>query len=376
MSKIFCYAPWTNLDVDQQGVMKPCCKFLLEARDITNINNHSIDDYIKSPFLKKVKETFNEGQWPKGCDRCKIEEAAGIKSKRQLDQQQWGEYYKNYDFDNPTLVTASIAFGNTCNLKCIICSPYSSSKWQTEFYKIYGKDIKPNHFYKDDFVNSFVAIAPSLKNIDVVGGEPFLSGVQEQKKLLQHYIDTGVASDLELHYTTNATLFPDESWWTLWSKFKIVRIQLSIDDIEDRFDYIRYPAKWSEVLEVVSLYKQRCFDNILLEIATTVSAFNIFYLDELLTWAKNANLSTPWLGRLHNPPRLRPTVWTSAGKNAIIHKLKESRHKELEFWVSIMEQNDDSDRFDEFKYSLIRHDSYRKINFRSTFPELAVFLNV
>jgi MoaA/NifB/PqqE/SkfB family radical SAM enzyme len=376
MSNVFCYAPWTNIDIDQQGVMMPCCKYLWETKDVTNINTHSINDYINSPFLNKVKDTFNEGQWPKGCDRCKIEEQAGIKSKRQLDQEQWGDQYKDYDFDNPTFVTASIAFGNTCNLKCIICNAYSSSKWQAEFQKIYGNDIKPNHFYKDDFVDTFIEVAPTLKNIDIVGGEPFLSGVKQQKQLLQHYIDTGVASELELHYTTNATIFPDDSWWLLWSKFKTVRIQLSIDDIEDRFQYIRFPADWNEVLENISLYQRKCFDNIILEVATTVSAFNIFYLDELLTWTKSIGLSTPWLGRLHIPSRLRPTIWTASGKQAIIQKLKQSSHSELEAWVSIMEQNDDSDKFDEFKYSLMRHDNYRKNNFRSTFPEIAMFLNV
>ena len=43
-----------------------------------------------------------------------------LKGKRQLDYARWQPYYDVYKEDQK-LITASVAFGNTCNLKCIMC---------------------------------------------------------------------------------------------------------------------------------------------------------------------------------------------------------------------------------------------------------------
>ena len=126
----FCYAPWNNVEILPQGKILPCCKFQSSYYTQTfNITQHSIDDYRQSKMLADIKQEFIKGQWPTGCERCRIEEESGIKSKRQLDYDRWQEQYDNYDLESDTLLTVSLALGNTCNLKCIICSPYASSKW-------------------------------------------------------------------------------------------------------------------------------------------------------------------------------------------------------------------------------------------------------
>ena len=200
----FCFSPWTNIDVSPMGDISPCCKFLTESYNQKfNISEHSVHDYRGSAFLQSVQQDFLTGQWPAGCTRCRIEEDNNIQSKRQLDFARWQQHYADYDLEQDGFVTASIAFGNTCNLTCITCSPYSSSRWRHEYQTIYLKDIKNFHFYKDNFVQDFVKSAPQLIHIDIPGGEPFLSGVAEQKALLQHYVDTKQAGNITLHYTTN-----------------------------------------------------------------------------------------------------------------------------------------------------------------------------
>ena len=74
---------------------------------------------------------------PDGCIRCKTEEDNNIKSKRRNLIMRDGN-------TNPIIIQtiqgyiiASIAFGNTCNLKCIMCSRESSSRWRKEYRSLW-----------------------------------------------------------------------------------------------------------------------------------------------------------------------------------------------------------------------------------------------
>lgn len=369
----FCYAPWTNIDISPQGTILPCCKYQPATDDQRfNIQNHSLTEYTNSAFLARIKKEFQQHQWPAGCVRCKIEEQNNIKSKRQLDQDRWREHYAKYDLSSDQWLTASIAFGNTCNLKCITCGSYSSSRWYDEYVAVYDKTFRPVKFYRNDFVDDFVAQAPAVIHLDIPGGEPFLSGVLEQKKMLQHYIDSDRAKEISLHYTTNATIFPDGEWWQIWSHFHEIDIQLSIDGIGARYEYIRYPASWDHTQHIVRQYMQQQRHNLRLSVSHTVSAYNIFYLDEFFAWCHTQGLPKPWLGRLHNPAHMRPSVWPN--KEHIVAQLCKSQFDDVRHWANMIAHTDDSDQFDEFCKRLRQHDQYRGLDFEITFPEMAPYI--
>lgn len=373
----FCYSPWTNIDIDPAGNITPCCKFQTQYYDRTfNIQQDSIQDYLDSDVLRSVKTQFDQDQWPTGCERCRIEEQHDIASKRQLDWDRWQEHYKKFDRGNPEFITASIAFGNTCNLKCITCGSYSSSRWQQEYREIYNIDWPHVKFYKKDFVERFIELAPGLIHLDIPGGEPLLSGVDEQKALLQYHVDQGRADQITLHYTTNATIYPDDSWWQLWQHFKEVDLQISIDGVRDRYEYIRFPANWHQVVDNVERYirQSHSSNNLKLSVSHTVSAFNILYLDEMFSWCYNIGLPRPWLGRVHTPVHMRPTVWCRAAREKIVQHLDTSRYDDVKQWARLLETNDDSEHFEMFKTRLKQHDKYRQLNFSDHFPELSQFL--
>lgn len=359
-----------------QGALSPCCKFQLEKYKQTyNIQTDSLLDYVHSEFLQELREQFQAGEWPTGCERCRIEEENGIDSKRILDQRRWHTHYTNVDLGRSEFITASVAFGNTCNLKCITCNSYSSSKWRQEYQDIYGVDIRPVHFYRKDFVDTLVSQAPNLVHLDIPGGEPLLSGVEEQKKLLQHYIESGRAQDVSLHYTTNATVFPDQQWLDLWAHFNEIDIQLSIDGTGPRYEYIRYPAKWDVVVHNVHKYidLERSEHNVRLSVSHTVSAYNIFYIPEFLSWCSDLGLPEPWLGRVHRPVHMRPEVWHSHARAFIQTKLSTNKNPISQTWASLLDC-DESQHFDDFvKYTEL-HDRARSLSFAKTFSELAVFL--
>jgi len=75
----FCHSPWTNLDIDPLGTMAPCCKFQHDKnKQKFNIQTHTIQQYSKSKLLQQVRSEFMQGNWPSGCERCKIEEQNNI----------------------------------------------------------------------------------------------------------------------------------------------------------------------------------------------------------------------------------------------------------------------------------------------------------
>ena len=371
----FCYAPWTNIDISPQGNILPCCKYQSQPTDPDfNIQTHSLKEYSRSAFLAQIQQDFLTDAWPAGCVRCEVEEQNNILSKRQLDHERWQEHYARYDINSDQWLTASIAFGNTCNLKCITCGSHSSSRWQEEYRDIYNRDFQHVKFYRNDFVDDFVEQAPGILHLDIPGGEPFLSGVPEQKKLLQHYIDTKQARDISIHYTTNVTVFPDSEWWQLWSHFREIDMQLSIDAVGARYEYIRYPAVWNNTEHAVHRYiqQEKNILNLRLSVSHTVSAYNIFYLDEFFTWCSSVGLPKPWLGRVHKPEHMRPTVWPNRAH--IATQLENSGHEDVRTWASMIANADESDLFDEFCTRLHQHDRYRGLDFANTFPEMATYI--
>jgi len=371
----FCYAPWTNLDISPQGDIMPCCKYVPDINDKPfNLQTHSLSEYSGSAFLQQIKQEFVKDQWPTGCVRCRIDEQNNVKSKRQLDHDRWQEHFAQYQLDSEQWITASIAFGNTCNLKCITCNSYSSSRWHDEYLKVYNQDIQHVKFYRHDFIETFLSQAPGIIHLDIPGGEPFLSGIKEQKKLLTHYVQTKQAANISLHYTTNTTIFPDAEWWELWSYFSEVDIQLSIDGIGARYEYIRYPAVWNDTENNVLRYiqQEKQIHNLQLSVSHTVSAYNIFYLDEFFNWCQTIGLPNPWLGRVHYPDHMKPEVWSDPARNLIQQQLLTSKHDDVRTWAGSMMNG--GNQFDEFCKRLHQHDQYRNLNFVNTFPELAQYI--
>jgi hypothetical protein len=179
-----------------------------------------------------------------------------------------------------------------------------------------------------------------------------------------------------LHYTTNGTIFPDNSWWSLWEHFKEIDLQLSIDGVGNRYEYIRYPATWTELTDNVDSYiaKETQLANVRLSVSHTVSAYNIYYLDEFVSWCYTVGLPKPWLGRVHNPVHMRPTVWPPEVCKNIADHLNTSIHDDVRVWAGLVTNENDSEHFETFCIKMQQHDQYRGLDFNKIFPELAKYL--
>jgi glutamate-1-semialdehyde 2,1-aminomutase len=122
-----------------------------------------------------------------------------------------------------------------------------------------------------------------IRYIEFTGGEPFM--IQEHFKMLQGIVDRGIAHQVEIHYNTNGTQYP-ESAEHIWKHFKTVEIAFSLDDVGARFEYQRTNAVWSEVCANLDQFRElkKIYPNIELQVCTTVNIFNVRYLGDIAAW--------------------------------------------------------------------------------------------
>jgi len=70
----------------------------------------------------------------------------------------------------------------------------------------------------------------------------------------------------------------------LWEQFKQIRIGVSIDGINDVFNYQRTPAKFSAVYKNMLRLQENDRINLKAWFAFTVTPFNVFHLPEFMKW--------------------------------------------------------------------------------------------
>jgi MoaA/NifB/PqqE/SkfB family radical SAM enzyme len=202
--------------------------------------------------------------------------------------------------------------GNTCNIKCRTCHPYSSSQWVKEFYetKVDKKKISYKTFLIDSKIynDSWERESPLWANlerigegiivVDFYGGEPWL--IKQQWEFIRTCVKKGWAKNMSLHYNTNGTQWPEELL-PLFENFKFVGIGFSIDGIGDRFEFMRHPAKWDEVYSNMLKAKEWAKDrpNLYFDVCHTISALNVYYIPEVIEFfQKDWNI---YLNLVHYP---------------------------------------------------------------------------
>jgi len=360
----FCSYPWTGLDINSQGQIRPCCKY----KDFIADN---IDDYLASPQLQKLKDQFLNGQKPIGCIRCWNDEDAQLPSKRIIDFQ----HVFNGIHNTNSLKVLSLSFGNTCNLTCRTCSSYASSKWvanEKKLSKIFPniKIHKNNTFYKDNqFFEKIKSLSSEIIEITFAGGEPFIAGVNEQLDYLDYLTSFNNSQNITLNYYTNTTTFPNKKFWTKWKKFKKVNVCMSIDGIEQQFEYLRYPADWNNCYKNIKKYQEYKdqYNNLQLSISTTVSTMNILSLNKFIIWCFKEKLPFPHFGMVEYPDYYDVRTLPLEIKNLIKNKMQSSS---LQSIVNYMMQ------YKEVKLELTKKfidevDAVRNQDFSSIFPEIA-----
>ena len=246
----------------------------------------------------------------------------------------------------------------TCNGGCLICGPWNSSYWQSEMTKYQGQIPISNKVDLKSLVNRiFDAIDTSeLSVLQFLGGEPFLSDVDAVG--LSRIANPAQCT---LKYTTNGSVFPKPDRIDRWKDFKSILITLSIDGINDRFDYLRYPLKWRVVENTINRMIAEFPPNTYFSINHSITPLNILYYDEFLQWVNNTFDHVPWI---HCHPAYG--VMNPAHGGSILRDLVVAKYGKNHQLASMIQPQDVVDT--QFLDYINLWDSRRKTNWRETFP--------
>jgi MoaA/NifB/PqqE/SkfB family radical SAM enzyme len=297
----FCVLPWVSIEASPIGTVRPCCladdelvddsgeKFSLLTADFGDIQN--------SNSMRSLREQFLAGKQPQTCRKCWNEERAGRTSKRMhtLDRMKHMGISDTWTADAKPLMFLDLKLGNICNLKCRICGSWSSSQFATEEIQWTAREEqKGTYAYQmlragawprenQQFWNQIDSVLNDIRYIEFTGGEPFM--IAEHFAMLQGIVDRGIANQVEIHYNTNGTQYPEQAEH-IWKHFKTVEIAFSLDDVGERFEYQRSNAVWTEVCANLDRFRdlKEIYPNIELQVCTTVNVFNVRYLGDIAAW--------------------------------------------------------------------------------------------
>jgi len=314
MNKYFCNSPFYQLEISPQGTARICCKMpaTLITDKTTNrqytIQKDGITAIWESEWMNDFRQRFiNEEKRPE-CKQCWDDEAAGVFSFRQQQS------HIPVSVDKPVIRELVLKLSNKCNCACRICTWYLSSLWQSELEKT-------NRFSREDakwFIlgNESDKITPenfedwkkhlaTVEHLSLYGGEPLLN--EEVLKTLEYLIEHNRAKDVELGLNTNGTVVSNKVI-NILRQFKHVNLHFSIDDLHERFNYQRWPAKYDNIFadlkEIHDTYNQK---QMRIFLYTTISVFNIMNMKNILDeWRKYPKFEVNIENIIHEPKVLVP----------------------------------------------------------------------
>ena len=300
----FCVLPWVSLEASPIGTVRPCCLADDELTDNSGrkfeLSTANFQEIQNSDSMRSLRQQFLDGKQPQTCRKCWSEERSGRTSKRMhtLDRLKHMGISDDWTADAKPLMFLDLKLGNICNLKCRICGSWSSSQFATEELNQLPRDEqKKSHAYtmlragawprdNPQFWDQIDTVLNDIRYIEFTGGEPFM--IEEHFRMLQGIVDRGIAHQVEIHYNTNGTQYPEQAE-SIWRHFKTVEIAFSLDDVGDRFEYQRTNAVWSEVCANLDRFRdlKEQNSNIELQVCTTVNIFNVRYLKDIAQWLEH-----------------------------------------------------------------------------------------
>jgi len=445
-SPSFCVLPWIHLATRPNGDMRICCVAnasgadsgeydvgLVKREDGTpaNFGCDLPTEAFNNNYMKSVRKTMLAGEVPASCLKCYQEEEQGVASKRIWETGTW----HTEGIDIPELIAQTaedgsvpyklqyldLRLGNTCNLKCVMCSPHDSSLWVPEHSKVYPvfqsplirkqmgwhPELHNNVWHENpEFWQEVFDQIPNIKQLYFAGGEPLL--IKEHRRFLEEIVARGYADKITLRYNTNGTLI-SESMIGLWSKFRKVKVGFSLDGMGNRGHYIRYPLDWATVERNLHLLDSAP-DTIQTNIAFAVQIVNNKHVPDFIRWKVRSNFKKfnfdanasgqtmgggligvhllwipTWLSLRVLPEKdklevralfaeLQQWLWDNYTQSAEFWEINPYGWKRWEGILDWMDAEDHTDLLPDFREYITTMDHQRGTDFKTTFPELAHIL--
>lgn len=314
-----------------------------------------------------LRENNNKNQWDPGCWECKQIEAGGSKSFRESMLQHFGH---RQNLSGP--IRIDFLFDRSCNLACTICDAQSSTFWQ--------QYLKQNNFpaptYKNTSnVDKVIDILHSLdlsnlEQVQFCGGETLIGSAYWKVAEVLSKIVPDANKKLLVGFQTNGTQKVNEKYYRIIEKFHQVKFFISIDGIDKRFNYLRWPGDWNQVSDNILELRETLPVNVMFLVQETLSNFNLFYADEVANWIHNNFATNRVTDKVEHSQQLAfhdllgiDTI-TEEYANAISHKTRN---------MLPLDWKENPEKIRRMLVETAKHDRVRGQDWKYVFPEIVQF---
>ena len=339
----FCASPWLHMRINNAGNYEYCRWAGKDDRNVSaNIKHTTPTEYFQQ-HMAPVRQAMLSGDAVPGCSECVLMEQHGKISGRQkqllkigvqtdqfaktLASSPWvSEFANNLNGQTHQLPQDwQIDLGNYCNSNCVMCSPHSSSRIATEFYKLGIIDQLPPAAWCNDpvLVERFIDTlknSPHIQYLHFIGGETLITPAFT--RILQMLVDSGLSKSLTVGFTTNLTVW-DDAVVKLLCEFGGVQLGLSVECFHPVNDYVRWPSQLSQVQthcdRWITLAHQR---NWLMQLRTTPTVLTVSYLLSVYKFAWQHGIAVESCNFLTRPAHLRVSVLPLSYRANIIADMK------------------------------------------------------
>lgn len=339
-------------------MLYPCCH-------TTSYKFDNIAD-IRS-WQHEQKQQFSKNEWPDACFICKSrEQNAGFSQRIHAHS----IYKYNPQMATPEVKDLQVAYRNLCNLSCIMCDVNGSS---SIYDYITVNSSVPKNWYWDTTkhlklneknIEFILDAAPTLQNITLLGGEPFL--IKEYITILEKLPDS-----CAVLVVTNGTIY-NQNFINRLKKFKDLRIMFSVDGYGIVNEALRLNSKW-QIIENNILRIKKEFPNAAIGLCPTWTSFNIFHWVSLYNWAQNVGIYYPkgfWQNVITYPEHLKLCYISTEWKEYILsHCTDEAVHTTLTMWFNEPQTDNKTDI--QAQWSLLKDIGLTKgFDYESLFPHI------
>ena len=237
-NKPLCHAPFKNVRMkvtaDHKATFRPCCHYDGFSTE------KDVEQYLNSNWLANIRTAMHGAELPAECGKCTRTEQAGLPSLRQQ------LHLKHFVADSK-IVQLEAFPSNICNLRCFMCNPdqsisLASERKQLGWIKSYETIDNADHTIET------IRKLPDLKTVSFISGEFFLT------KRANEILSEIAQRELAVRIITNATSINSEHISRLQC-IAVVELQVSLDGVDDAYEFMRYPARWSVVHHNIQLLK-------------------------------------------------------------------------------------------------------------------------
>ena len=285
-AKKYCAAPWRGLHLNFDGRVQTCCA--ADPAVLGKNNKGTIESILQGPALTEVKESIKQGVLHElYCKGCIDREDAGFESERDWHNNISPDFdCKNADVNEHIPSLIDVRWNNTCNLACTYCSEDFSTKWAS--IKGLPQNMTINTQYQKviDYIKKHKS---HTKEVAMVGGEPL---IMKENNLLLDILPEDVLVTVISNMTTDFDKFPVPN--KLLGR-KHVGWSMSFDNIDKRFEYVRWGSTWEQLNKNVTTVANKINNS--QQHGGIHSVYNIYNctrLCELKQYALDKSISILW----------------------------------------------------------------------------------